>query len=340
MPTSLRAELLTWLLVPLAGIVVFNGWAAHRNAETIANLMTDRMLPASARVIAEQVKEQDGRVNSLIPPSALEMFASPDRDRAIYRVVAPSGELIAGFPDVPEPGSRPADLQPVYFDASFRTKAIRAVALVQPVISKEFGGNALVAVGTTLNSRDRLLRDLWLPSLRDKSLLVAAAALLDILGLARGLTPLLRLRSELRTREASSLAPLRNDQVQSELTPFIEALNPAFARSFWAAPISCDRAVRRALAAGDRPRRFVEADGLGQLTHGPLCPGLGGVELHRLGEPDRPGDDRGEGETGHDRLHDDVGRHEHAPGGQIVDGRGHARFEPPARSSEPVISAP
>jgi two-component system sensor histidine kinase TctE len=54
------------------------------------------------------------------------MFASPDRDRVIYRITSPSGELLAGYPDVAVPPQPPVDFQPVYFDAMFRTEAIRA----------------------------------------------------------------------------------------------------------------------------------------------------------------------------------------------------------------------
>ena len=51
-------------------------------------------------------------------------------------------------------------------------------------------------------------------------------------------------------------------------------------------------------------------------------PGAGGEDLEALGEADRPGDERGEGEADHHRLHHDVGRHEHAPGREVVGQRG------------------
>lgn len=227
---SLRAELLGWLLLPLAGIVVYNGWTAQRSAETVANLITDRMLLASARVIAEQVRETDGRVEALIPPSALEMFASPDRDRVIYRVLSPTGQLIAGFPDIEMPPQPPRDLQPVFYNARFRVDDIRGVALAQPVISETAGGNALVIVAATLNGRDRLVRELWLRSLRDQAILVCIAALLALLGLRSGLAPLLRVRNALQSRDPASLQPLRREDVQTELQPLIDTLNQAFAR--------------------------------------------------------------------------------------------------------------
>lgn len=230
MSRSLRAELLAWLLLPLAAVVAFNGWSLHGDAMRTADLITDRTLLASARVIAEQVKEADGRIEALIPPSALEMFTSPDRDKVIYRVLSPSGELIAGFPDVVAPPAQPRGLEPSYYEGEFRTQAMRAVALAQPVISKVDGGNALVIVATTLHGRDRLVGEIWQASLRDQLILVGVAALLALLGLHRGLAPLLRLRNELRERDPESLNALDRNRVQSEIRPVIDALNHALER--------------------------------------------------------------------------------------------------------------
>jgi two-component system sensor histidine kinase TctE len=230
MPRSLRGELLSWLLIPLAAVVAFNTWTTHRNALTTASLITDRTLLASARVIAEQIKDYDDSIEALIPPSSLEMFTSPDRDRIVYRVAAPSGELIAGYRDVMMPPLPPTDLQPVFFDAHYRLDDIRAVAIAQPVISKKAGGNALVVLGTTLRGRDRLVSELWFKSLRDQVLLVGVAALLALFGLRRGLSPLMRLGAELVERDPDSLRPLATENIQTELTPLIDALNQAFAR--------------------------------------------------------------------------------------------------------------
>ena len=227
---SLRAQLLGWLLVPLAAVVAFNVWTTHRNAFATASLITDRTLLASARVIAEQVKDNDGNVEALIPPSAIEMFASPDRDRVIYRVTAPSGELIAGYPDVAVPPSEPSDGQPVYFDARFRTDDIRAVAVAQHVVSRTAGGNAVIVVGETLKGRDRLVAELWFKTLRDQVGLVGLAALLAAFGLKRGLSPLSELGGDLARRDPGSLRPLQTANVQTELRPLVDALNQAFDR--------------------------------------------------------------------------------------------------------------
>ena len=57
---SLRLQLLAWLLIPLAGIVIVNTWITYRNARATAGIVTDRTLLASARSMAEQVQMNNG----------------------------------------------------------------------------------------------------------------------------------------------------------------------------------------------------------------------------------------------------------------------------------------
>ncbi|MDQ0472318.1 sensor histidine kinase [Labrys wisconsinensis] len=229
-PRSLRRELLAWLVVPLAAVVCFNVWTTYENASATAGLITDRTLLASARVIAERIRQSDGALEAPIPPSALEMFASDEPDRVIYHVTAPDGTLIAGYPDVMAPPQPPKGLEPVYFDAVFRDQPIRAVAIAQPIIGAGRPGSALVAVGQTLRAHDKLVTGLWLKALRDQVLLVAAAGLLAAFGLRRGLAPVMRLREAVVERDPTELKPFATDKVQAELRPLVEALNEAFDR--------------------------------------------------------------------------------------------------------------
>ena len=184
---SLQRELLGWLVVPLTAVVSFNVWTTYKNAAETANLITDRTLLASARVIAENIRENDGVLEAPIPPAALEMFASDQPDRVVYRVTTPRGQVIAGYPDVIAPPGLPVDLKPVYFETTFRDQPVHAVAIAQPIVSKQNPGNAMVAVGQTLRAHDKLMTSLWLKALRDQVLLVAAAGLLGVFGLRRGL---------------------------------------------------------------------------------------------------------------------------------------------------------
>jgi two-component system, OmpR family, sensor histidine kinase TctE len=227
---SLRGELLAWLLLPLVAVVLFNVWTTYVGANTTASLITDRILLASARVIAEQVKDYDGVIEAFIPPSALEMFASDEPDRVIYRIIGPDGALIAGDPDSPAPPALPTGLQPLYFKGEFRAMPMRAVVLAQPIASRGKTREAMIIVAETLRGHDKLVGDLWLKALRDQVVLVAAAGLLALFGLNRGLAPLLRLRNTVVERDPSELKPIDVHSVQVELQPLTAALNDAFER--------------------------------------------------------------------------------------------------------------
>lgn len=229
-PRSLRRELLGWLVLPLLAVVSFNVWTSYRNARATANLLTDHTLVSSARTIAENIREVDGVIEASIPPSALEMFASDDRDKVIYRVNGPHGELVTGYPDALPPPQKPSGFTPVYFEGEFRGDPVRAVALAQLVIAKgSNSGEAVVILGQTLRSRDRLMQGLWLSALRDQVLLVVIAGILALFGLSHGLQPLLRLRETVRRRSPDSLEPLDSTDVQMELRPLVFALNEALA---------------------------------------------------------------------------------------------------------------
>jgi len=228
--SSLRAQLLSWLLLPLVGIAVFNVWTGHEEARQTADLLTDRILLASARMIAEQVRDQDGVVEALIPPSALEIFVADTPDRVVYRVIGPADELIAGHPDLPRPAQRLEDLSPRFFEGRFRTEPIREVAILQPVLGGKANETATVIVGQTLNGHDRMISTLWFQTWEDQTLLVIAAGSLAWLGLHMGLLPLRRLRDAVSRRDPDGLAPLDPALVQRELRPVVLALNDALER--------------------------------------------------------------------------------------------------------------
>ena len=226
---SLRRELLGWVMIPLIAVACFNVWTTYRNALAAADLITERTLIASARVIAEQIRDDDGVLDAPIPPAALEMFAFDRPDLVVYQVVGPDGTLLAGTPEVARPPRLPADREPVYFDARFRGASIRAVSIVQPLVLRTGTVNLVVMVGQTLSRRNDLVSRLWQKALRDQSLIVLGAGLLSLFGLSRGLAPLMRLRDLLRRPGTADPIELPEHSVQLELQPLVRALNTALA---------------------------------------------------------------------------------------------------------------
>jgi len=227
--SSLRLQLLGWLLIPLAGIVLVNTWIAHKSAQATAGIITDRTLLASARAMAEQIQVSSGVMEAVIPPSALEMFASGAADRVYYRIASsdpPSGgALIAGYGDLPGPDVLPDGFSPRYYEARYRDSDLRLVAIGQPVAGLGTSHSAIIIVGETLEGRARMINRLWTEGFLQQAALILIAAVLAWFGLQRGLAPLMGLAREVVKRRPEDLAPFSDTALQSELKPLVGALN-------------------------------------------------------------------------------------------------------------------
>lgn len=219
--TSLRAQLFAWVVLTLIGAICINLYLSFRSADATADLVTDRTLLASARVIAEAVHvDASGTVQIDIPPAALEMFDTGYGDRVFYQVVTAWGNLVAGFPDLPRPKR---DL--IGEDRTFRSDGVRVLMLSHPVVGLDQDSTISVAVAVTHNSQYAMRRRLWLSDFTKQLALVLLAGVVTIIGLQRGLAPVLRLRDAVRARGRQRLDPLDPHMVQNELRPLVHALN-------------------------------------------------------------------------------------------------------------------
>ncbi|ASW04587.1 sensor histidine kinase [Rhizobium sp. 11515TR] len=219
--SSLRAQLFAWVVLTLIGAICINLYLSFRSADATADLVTDRTLLASARVIAEATHvDGSGTVQIDIPPAALEMFDTGYGDRVFYQVVTAWGNLIAGFPDLPRPKR---DLNGE--DMTFRTDGVRVLMLSHPVVGLDQDSTISVTVAVTHNSQYAMRRRLWLSDFTKQLALVLLAGLVTIIGLQRGLAPVLRLRDAVRERGRQRLDPLDPHMVQNELRPLVHALN-------------------------------------------------------------------------------------------------------------------
>lgn len=219
--TSLRAQLFAWVVLTLIGAICINLYLSFRSADATANLVTDHTLLASARVIAEAVRvDASGTVQIDIPPAALEMFDTGYGDRVFYKVVTAWGNLVAGFPDLPRP-----ERDRIGEDQIFRTDGVRVLMLSHPVVGLDQDSTISVAVAVTHNSQYAMRRRLWLSDFTKQLALVLLAGLVTIVGLQRGLAPVLRLRDAVRERGRQRLDPLDPHMVQNELRPLVHALN-------------------------------------------------------------------------------------------------------------------
>lgn len=212
-------------MVPLALYAASSAWFTYGSAEDTATVMQDRLLLGSARMIAEQIRYDDGAPQVVIPPAALELFESSDHDRVYYRISAADGSILAGYADLPSPPRVVAAEESVYFDATFRGEVVRVVSFAQPLFAAPSEGPVLIEVAQTLRSRTALTHQLWAHALRPQFSILALAVLMVLLGLHRALRPLRQLRERVQRRKPGALVPLETAPVPHELTPLVHAIN-------------------------------------------------------------------------------------------------------------------
>ncbi|MBO9512964.1 MAG: sensor histidine kinase [Variovorax sp.] len=232
MLASLRVRLAAWLLLPLSVFVGVCGALSWRNAAAVADYVQDHDLLASAKVLSERLIWEGDNVQASVPPSALSLFASPDRDQVFLSVTDAAGTLLAGTPGFPLPARR--ELQGVdraqWYDAEFNGQRLRAVMTQRAMYGVDGGAEVTIAVGKTTRSRDHMLRTLWWPTVGYLLVALALAIALTTLALTWELRPVLRLSRQLADHD-----PMRLDfavdphALHSELRPVAETIN-AFVR--------------------------------------------------------------------------------------------------------------
>jgi two-component system sensor histidine kinase TctE len=223
--SSLRTQLLLWLLVPLVLFVGFNIWVSYHNAIEMATVVHDRTLLGSARIIGEQIHYEDDVLQVPIPPAALELFQSDSHDRVYYRVVAANGKLLAGQLDLPAPPHMPRNEESVYFNASFRGDPVRIVAFSQPVFGVPAQEPVLIEVAQTQHSYKTLSDRMWEHTVQQQLAILVLMVLLLLLGLRHGLAPMMRLRDRVQRRKPGALEALDTAPVPTELAPLVHAIN-------------------------------------------------------------------------------------------------------------------
>ena len=249
---TLRAQLLRWLLIPLAVVGVVYAVITQVTVDQTMNRTYDQSLYASALAISKHVAFAEGRLIVDLPSVALEMLDTRDQERIFYRVSyrypGQNEVFVTGYSDLPGPPDEGSPGTPMFYQQFYRGEAVRLAALRalppadQPV-------EALIEVGETVRGRNALTDALVGRALGLQVLLIFFAGGLIWFAVRRGLTPLHELSREVAHRSASDLQPLQLHNVPEEVSPLIDAINQLIAR------------VRNAIAG---QRRFI-ADASHQL---------------------------------------------------------------------------
>ena len=216
------------MVVPMAGLALLLGiggsWAITESVEAV----NDRILSAASQAIAESLAVEDGEITLDLPPSAFAMLEDAERDN-VYYSISYGNTVISGYADLPKVELQAKPEGDVTFaKAEFRGRQIRIVAENRRL--PRIDGLVTVQVAETMDARDRVVRQMLLTLALLEGLLIALSAILIPVAVRWGLSPLLRLRSEMDRRIASDFTPLPVAKVPAELRDFIGTFNSLLGR--------------------------------------------------------------------------------------------------------------
>ncbi|WP_239700778.1 sensor histidine kinase [Massilia sp. 9096] len=233
---SLFGEILDWMLAPLLLLWPMSIAITYLVAKSIANQPFDHALEDSVTVLAQQVKQVDGRVVTRLPGSARDFLRADDVDSVYFQVSAPDGAIVDGDRDLPLPSSDDAERSGrVHFrNENLHGAPVRVAyawvnlaPLLDPKIEPPL---ALVQVAETLDKRAQLANEIIKGVILPQFIILPVILALVWFALSRGLSPLAQLQERIRARPPDDLSPIDSRQVPEEISPLVGSLNDMLAR--------------------------------------------------------------------------------------------------------------
>lgn len=237
---SLFGEILDWMLVPLLLLWPMSIAITYLVAKSIANQPFDRALDDNVIVLAQQVKEVNGKVVTQLTNSARDILRADDIDNVYFLILGPRGEYIDGDRDLPVPS--PEDDKSPVGTVQFRNDTIRGTDVRIAYMHVDPRRNrtvreaskdshlALVQVAETLDKRAHLANEIIKGVILPQFIILPIALALVWFALSRGLSPLAELQQRIRARRPDDLSPIDSGQVPEEISPLVRSLNDMLER--------------------------------------------------------------------------------------------------------------
>jgi len=233
---SLFGEILDWMLAPLLLLWPMSIAITYLVAKSIANQPFDHALEDSVTVLAQQVKEVDGKVVARIGGTARDILRADDVDSVYFQISGPRGEIVDGDRDLPLPNPDDAERSG---RVHFRTETLHGAPVrvayawvnLQPLLdASEEPRLALVQVAETLDKRAQLANEIIKGVILPQFIILPVILALVWFALSRGLSPLAQLQERIRARPPDDLSPIDSRQVPEEISPLVGSLNDMLAR--------------------------------------------------------------------------------------------------------------
>jgi two-component system sensor histidine kinase TctE len=218
---SIARRLLTLLLVPLGGLLLLALLFDYLVVEGPMRTSFDRQLADAAIAIAGRIRVPSaGAPEVALPPEVARQFEEEQGEVPLYGLRAADGRWLAGDARLPAAPAGNAATR-------YATLSLPDLGPTRVVWVRTGDGSAalVLAVAQRTAVRDRAARPLLTATLMLDVLQLVAVIALVLIGVRRGLRPLLEFRDQIAARPARDLSPLDADRVPNEVRGLVEALN-------------------------------------------------------------------------------------------------------------------
>ncbi len=224
---SLRRRLLTFLLVPVLGVLLLDAVIGYFVALAYSNRVHDTDLSDQALTLSELISN-DAMSGELTEQARFLLEYDPD-GRDYYAVVSEHHGRMIGNAKLEEPGFPvPLEVTPRFYDTMLGHRALRAAVMRIPN-RNEAGDTLTITVAENLRDRHLRAREILFLTLPMQALLIGAVLLLTWFGVSHGLRVLEPLTARLGRRE-HDLGPIGEEDVPVEILPLTRTIDDLFAR--------------------------------------------------------------------------------------------------------------
>jgi two-component system, OmpR family, sensor histidine kinase TctE len=232
-PKSLRYQLFSWLLILLLPLIFISSVTSYWLANKYINQTYDKTLYRTALALADQVSLEELGVQVTLPQVAKDLLEFDEEDDIYFRVVGPSGDLIATHTNLPLPKIYPKDDKYLYYNTSLNAEKLRAVVYALPTVAgfaPTDNNHVYVLVGETLKKRVLMTNEIILSMLLPQLIIMSLVSALLFFGIKQSLQPIDRLETELNNRSINDLKPVSSLNLPNELQPLLNAFNGLLVR--------------------------------------------------------------------------------------------------------------
>lgn len=226
MTSSLKRQLLLWLLVPLLVIMPIAAAVQYWLALILAKQEMDQQLGDYAIAVARMLKVDGDQVRFDMTPQTERLLRTDQVDMEFYLVIGPDGKVLAGDTGLNTFEEDISAGESRYVDRKISGRSLRML-----LYGVACGPNTCqVRIAETLIKRNRLHLQALIATLLSIIALGLTTAGVVLVAVRHGLRPLQDLSAQLSVRTLDDLRPLDVPKIPREVLPLVTALNQLFNR--------------------------------------------------------------------------------------------------------------